>query len=81
MGFPLLEPKMTIHVTWRKSESQVLRVRVRKASGDISKRLFTLIRSALQTSSENNLLQLDVTNASKAIYRERLLKPFTEKGF
>jgi hypothetical protein len=30
-----------------------------------------LIRSALQTSTENNLLQLDVTNASKAIYRER----------
>jgi len=55
----------------RKSESQVLRVRVRKASGDISKRPSTLIRSALQTSTENNLLQLDVTNASKAIYRER----------
>ena len=55
----------------RKSEAQVLRVRVRKASGDISKRPSALIRSALQTSTENNLLQLDVTNASKAIYRER----------
>ena len=31
----------------RKSEAQVLRVRVRKASGDISKRPSTLIRSAL----------------------------------
>ena len=46
----------------RKSEAQVLRVRVRKASGDISKRPSTLIRSALQ---------LDVTNASKVIYREK----------
>jgi hypothetical protein len=55
----------------RKSEAQVLRVCVRKASGDISKRPSALIRSALQTSTENNLLQLDVTNASKAIYRER----------
>jgi hypothetical protein len=55
----------------RKFEAQVLRVCIRKASGDISKRLSTLIRSALQTSTENNLLQLDVTNASKAIYRER----------
>jgi hypothetical protein len=55
----------------RKSEAQVLQVRVRKASGDISKRPSALIRSALQTSTENNLLQLDVTNASKAIYRER----------
>ena len=53
----------------RKSEAQVLRVRVRKASGDISKRPSALIRSALQTSTENNLLQLDMTNASKAIYR------------
>jgi len=55
----------------RKSEAQVLRVRVRKASGGISKRPSTLIRSELQTSTQNNLLQLDVTNASKAIYRER----------
>jgi hypothetical protein len=38
----------------RKSEAQVLRVRVRKASGDISKRPSALIRSALQTSTENN---------------------------
>ena len=40
----------------RKSEAQILRVRVRKAYGDISKRPSTLIRSALQTSTENNSL-------------------------
>ena len=70
-GISVVRTKNDMESDERKSEAQVLRVRVRKSYGDISKRPSTLIQSALQTSTENNLLQLDVTNASKAIYRER----------
>lgn len=67
---------MTIHVTWSQTNENLKPksfgyVYEKHLETYLKKKPSTLIRSALQTSTENNLLQLVVTNASKAIYWER----------
>jgi hypothetical protein len=46
-------------------------VRVRKQSGDISRRPASIIRTELQGMDENSLQPKDIYNASLSLYRER----------
>ena len=46
-------------------------VRVRKQSGDISRRSGSIIRTELQGIDENSLQPKDIYNASLSLYRER----------
>ena len=55
----------------QKAESHQLRVRVRKQSGDISRRPASIIRTELQGMDENSLQPTDIYNASLSLYRER----------
>ena len=54
----------------QKAESHQLRVRVRKQSGDISRRPASIIRTELQGMDENSLQPTDIYNASLSLYRE-----------
>jgi hypothetical protein len=55
----------------QKAEAHQLRVRVRKQSGDISRRSASIIRTELQGMDENSLQPKDIYNASLSLYRER----------
>ena len=76
MGFPLLKPKndhtCNMESDERKSEAQVLRVRVRKTSGDISK------KHRLLWFDQHCKLPQKITCFN--LLWQMLLKPFTEKG-
>lgn len=58
----------------QKAEAHQLRVRVRKQSGDISRRPASIIRTELQGMDENSLQPKDIYNASLSLYRERRKK-------
>ena len=55
----------------KKNEAHQLRVRVRKQSGDISRKPITIVRSELQDMNEGSLLPSDIKNAALSLYRER----------
>jgi len=55
----------------QKTEAHQLRVRVRKQSGDISRKPITIVRSELQDMNEGSLLPSDIKNAALSLYRER----------
>ena len=55
----------------KKTEAHQLRVRVRKQSGDISRKPITIVRSELQDMNEGSLLPSDIKNAALSLYRER----------
>ena len=55
----------------QKTEAHQLRVRVRKQSGDISRKPITIVRSELQDMNEGSLLASDIKNAALSLNRER----------
>ena len=67
----ILKITCNVETSDQKTEAHQLRVRVRKQSGDISRKPITIVRSELQDMNEGSLLASDIKNAALSLNRER----------